>query len=475
MVESRYMYKRKKISILYVIATFITGCAFYRAMPIDNSAVNLALKDPSMEKVRVQAKLIRHPVLKPIDFDDRDGISPDEAAILAVLTNPVLRAIRDRKNISMAQLIQAGILPNPQLDALTAGNTLGTIDAFGLGLNWDFISLISRKERMDAALSHVDAVDIDVAWQEWQVAQAAKLHVYRLLWIEQQVKLARAAVKGLRENLEVVKKAVKFGVLTAVDIAAAETTLQQIRILQLKLVQEQKREQIALNQTLGLPAGRAVLIQQNIALPSWPALPSASQITEGLEERRLDLLALKKGYESQEAKVMAAVLSQFPKIKIGFTQGGNLSSPITTGFAITLDLPFFDRNQGQIALEKATRNQLFDEYMARIFEARSEINRILRDMDLVKQQIAATEKFITEFRKLVQFYYTALQVGNADILVYYNTKNNLITKRIEYVKLEQELSDLGISLEIAAGEYFPGFETSLKGHSEKSDSTEVLE
>ncbi len=457
-----------------MIATLMTGCTIYRAMPIDNSAVNLALKGPSMEKVRVQSKMIRHPILKPIDFDDRDGISPDEAATLAVLANPALRAIRDRKKVSMAQLIQAGILPNPQLNMLTVGNTLGTINAFGPGLSWDFTSLISRNARMDATLYHVDTVDIDVAWQEWQVAQAAKLHVYRLLWIGQQVKLAREAVKGLRENLEIVKKAVKFGVLTAVDIAAAETTLQQIRIVQLKLIQEQKREQIALNQALGLPADRTVLVQQNIALPSWSALPSASQITEGLEERRLDLLALKKGYESQEARVRTAILSQFPKIQIGFTQGGDTSSPVTTGFAVTLDLPFFDRNQGQIALEQATRNQLFDEYMARIFEARSEINRILRDMDSVKQQITATEKFIAELKGLVQVYYTALQVGNADILLYYNTKNELISKQIEYVKLKQELTDLGISLEIAAGEYFPGFDVLLTTPSEKSDSTEVL-
>lgn len=433
----------------------------YHSMPIDNSAVNLALKGPPKEKVRVQAKMIKHPILKPIDFDDRDGISPDEAAILAVLANPTLRAIRDRKKVSMAQLIQAGILPNPQLNIPTVGNTLGTINTFGLGLSWDFTSLISRNARMDAALYHVDTVDIDVAWQEWQVAQAAKLHVYRLLWIGQQVKLAREAVKGLLENLEIVKKAVKFGVLTAVDIAAAETTLQQIRILQLKLIQEQKRGQIALNQALGLPAGRAVLVQQNIALPSWPELPSASQITEGLEERRLDLLALKKGYESQEASVRTSILSQFPKINIGFTQGGNLSSPINTGFGVTLDIPFFDRNQGQIALEQATRNQLFDEYMARLFEARTEISLILVNMNSVKQQIIATEKFIEELKGLVQFYHTALQVGNADILIYYNTKTNLITKQIEYVKLKQELTDLGISLEIAAGEYFPGFDISL--------------
>ena len=473
------MYYQIKISILYVVTVLLTGCATYHSVPIDNSAVNLALKGPSMEKVRVHAKMIKHPILKPIDFDDRDGISPDEAAILAVLANPALRAIRDRREVSMAQVIQAGILPNPQLsyslDMPTGGNTQGTINAFGLGLGWDITSLIVRNARIDAARYRMDSVDIDLAWQEWQVAQAAKLQVYRLLWIGQQLKLAKEAVKELRENLKIVEKSVKFGELTAVDLAAAEAALQQIRILQLKLIQEQKHGQIALNQALGLPANRTFSVQQNIPLPSWPALPSAPKITEGLAERRLDLLALKKGYESQEAGVRAAILSQFPKINIGLTHAGDTTNVVSTGFAVTIDLPFFDRKQGQIALEQATRNQLFDEYMARLFEARSEINRILLDMDSVKQQISATEKFIAELKGLVQIYYTALQVGNADILVYYNTKNELITKQIEHVKLEQELSDLGISLEIAAGEYFPGFDISLNDPSKKSDTLEVLE
>lgn len=370
-------------------------------------------------------------------------------------------------------------MPNPQLsyglDVPTGGNTQGTINAFGLGLGWDITSLIARNAKMDAARYRMDSVDIDVAWQEWQVAQAAKLQVYRLLWIDQQLKLERAAVKGLWENLKIVKKSVRLGELTAVDLAAADAALQQNRIFQLKLIQEQKRGQSTLNQALGLPANSVVSLQQNILLPSWPALPSVANITEGLDERRLDLLALKKGYESQEGSVRAAILSQFPKINIGFSHAGDTTNVVTTGFAVTIDMPFFDRKQGQIAIEQATRNQLFDEYTARLFEARSEINRILLDMDSLKQQIIATEKFVVELKGLVQIYYTALQVGNADILVYYNTKNELITKQIEHVKLKQELTDLGISLEIAAGEYFPDFDIPTTATSKKSGSREVLE
>ena len=59
------------------------GC--YRAMPLDSEALGKALAPPNMEAIRVQAKTLQHPLLRPIEFDERDGLSPDEAAILAVL------------------------------------------------------------------------------------------------------------------------------------------------------------------------------------------------------------------------------------------------------------------------------------------------------------------------------------------------------------------------------------------------------
>src|SRR5262252_4989016 len=83
-------------------------------MPLDQAAVTASLAEPSMEAIQVQAKEIQHPVLKPIEFDIRNGLSPDEAAILAVIANPKLRAIRDQRKLAAAQLFQAAILPNPQ-------------------------------------------------------------------------------------------------------------------------------------------------------------------------------------------------------------------------------------------------------------------------------------------------------------------------------------------------------------------------
>jgi outer membrane protein TolC len=393
-------------------------------------------------------------------YDDRDGLSPEEAAILAVVVNPTLRSVRDQRGMATAQLLQAGILPNPQLswslDVPTAGTTLGTVNGFGLGLNWEVTSLLARGAKITAAQARAASVDLDVAWQEWQVAQAAKLQTLRVMSLTMQVTVARETENELQENLTAVTRAVTQGDMTAIDLAAAEAAFQQARLARLALEQEQQKQRLVLNQALGLPADAPVRLQANILPPRWPVVPSQSQAIDGLEDRRLDLLALKLGYESQEDTLRAAIFTQFPKIALGFTQARDTGNVGTSGVGVTIDLPLFDRNQGQIALERATRQQLFDEYLARLFTARANVAQALADMAAVSRQITAAEAALPKLEHLMQIYQTAMLEGNADILSYYAARNTLATQRIDLLKLKQSLVELGIALEIAAGQYFPG-------------------
>ncbi|MER3445998.1 MAG: hypothetical protein C4291_03805 [Candidatus Dadabacteria bacterium] len=468
---------KKSYFLIITILIISQGCAAYQRMSLDHSTVAQRLMPPSMETIRIEAKKIKHPILKPIEFNYCDGLSADEAAILAVLVNPKLRAIRDQRGIAAAQLIQAGILPNPQLsyslDIPTGGNTQGTINAFGLGFSWDITSIIARGAKLDAARAHAISVDLDVAWQEWQMAEAAKMHVFRLILIEKQLALSRESEKGLMENLAVVNQAFNLGEKTVLDLSAAEAALDQARLSVLTLEQEQEHERLALNQTLGLPPDYIVPIQRDIVFSNWQALPSVIDIMNTVAEHRLDLLALKMGYESQEANLRTAILSQFPKINIGFHHSRDTTNVVTTGFGITLDLPFFDRNQGQIAIERATRKQLFDEYIARLFEAQSEVARIVSDIESAQQQLGAIEKSLPALERLVQTYHMAVEGNNADILSYYEARNTLLSKQIDALRLKRDLTDLGITLEIAAGQYFPGYDLSRSPSPERIDRKEI--
>jgi cobalt-zinc-cadmium efflux system outer membrane protein len=465
----RYQYA-KRFLFLTILTFVFSGCATYHKLPMNQKTISENLKPPSLEAIRIEAKSIQHPILKPIEFNIRDGLSSDEAAILAVIANPTLRAIRDQRGIATAQLLQAGILPNPQfsssLDLPTGGNTQDTVNAFGLGLGWDITSLIAHGAKQDIARSHAQSVDLDIAWKEWQVAQSARLNIYRLIFTEKELILARNIVKQRKENLTAVQRGFSIGAVTGLELDAAKKAYQQALDRVLVLESEQEHERHALNQVLGIPPESKLVLQRDIRLLLWKNLPTPQKIMDGLEDRRLDLLALKKGYESHEAQVRAAILSQFPKINIGLNYARDVSNVITTGFAAAIELPFFDRNQGQIAETRASRKQLFDEYIARVFEAHSKIATILGDMRSLKKQIEGTEQSFQISTQLLETYKKALEEGNADILVYNTARDETDNLQLKILQLKRDLSDMGIALEIAAGEYIGQTDAGVKnvGH-----------
>src|SRR5262249_38506642 len=142
----------------------------------------------------------------------------------------------------------------------------------------------------------------------------------------------------------------------------------------------------ALREALGLPADTKIRIVAESDKPE-PPLPSAQDVDDAVNHCRLDIAALQAGYASQEAKLHGAVLSQFPKIGLGITRARDTSTGGTMGFGITPDLPIFDRGQGRIAIEKATRQQLFDELAARVFEAHADARRALEELAAAGPQV----------------------------------------------------------------------------------------
>jgi outer membrane protein TolC len=448
----------KNSHFIFVILIFILqGCAVYHPMPIDQQAALKALAFPDLKSVRIKAEEIRHPILKPRSIDFKNGISAQDAAIIAVIANPTLRAERDRRGIAGAQLLQAGILPNPSfsysLDVPTGGNTEGTVNAYGLGLEWSIIkSLLTRGAEVDSARAGAASVDLEVAWNEWQVAESAKQRVYRLFYLEKQLAVARDEENRLQKNLEAIRRAVNLGDMTIVDLEAVDATVRRTHAAVLDIQQKLKQERLDLNRVLGFPPSGRIPLKKE-ALPKPGTLPSLENIMAGLENRRLDLLALRQGYQSQEARLRAVVRAQFPDIGIGLSHAGDTSDVITTGFSVSISLPFFDRNQGPILIGKATRKQLYDEYLNRVFQARADVAGILANIKAVEAQIDAANKAAQALEKLVRISYNGFLEGNIDVLSYYNEVDRLTSRHLDTLRLKQDLADLYVALEIAAGEY----------------------
>ncbi len=435
----------------------LQGCAIYRPKPLDKHVVSQTLSTPDLESIRIKAEEIRHPILKPRNIDFSRGISADDAAIIAVIMNPALRDERDRLGVADAQLLQAGILPNPTFgyssDFPIGGSTAGTVTAYGLGLDWDIRSLLTRGAKVDAARARAASVNLEVAWKEWQVAESAKRHVYRLLYLDKQLAVGRKEEAGLRKNLDAVRKAVGMGNMTIVDENAVDATLRKIHTTVLDIKKRREQERLTLNRILGFPPDSVIPLAKGMGLPSSGNVPSLANIMNGIEKRRLDLLALRMGYKSREASLRAAVRAQFPKINVGFSHARDNTDVISAGFSVSISLPFFDRNQGRIAIEKAGRRQLFDEYLNRVYQTRADAASILADIKSVGKQVDAADKATRSLQKLVRISYRGFLEGNIDVLSYYDEVDRLFSRRLETLRLEQGLADLHVALEITSGEF----------------------
>jgi len=378
------------------------ACASYRAEPLTPASVDAALEPPALSEVRVMASTFHHPLLPPMAFDPSDGLSPDEAAILAVIANPDLKARRDRRGIAEAQVLQAGLLPDPVLsynmDFPVGGVQVGKVTAFGAGLDWEVSRLLPRGARTQAARKHAEAVDLDIAWQEWQVAQAARLHATRLSWLERQQRVADQRSQVLEREENLLRRAVGADEATSLELAAVEKASGEALEAATALRGQRNAERLAMYRAIGLPPNASISLQA--AGDSSPGrIPPFEELVSGLADRRLDLVALRLGYASQEARLRAAIQAQFPRLDVGLTGGRDSDQLVTAGFAIRVALPIFDRNQGAIAAAAATRKQLFDEYSARLFGARADVAEFRSRWVAAREQVRALDAVLPALQR----------------------------------------------------------------------------
>jgi outer membrane protein TolC len=458
------------------------GCQPYQPKPLTPAAVESQLAVPPADALRVQASGIRHPILPPVRFDDglgATGITPDQAAVLAVLLNPGLKAERDQRQVAAAQAFAAGILPNPQLNFSegfpNGGKLANTINEYTLGLSWDITELISHGAKVDAANATAASVDLTVAWQEWQTAQAAKTAAYDLIALQMQLDLAREVDRSLAENASITRAAVDRHEKTVLDQAAAESASLDAHTTVLAAQRDVRKQRLVLNRAIGLPPDYDLPLRPGVTLPSRISVPDQKDLLAGLDQRRLDLMALRLGYESQEQTLRAAVLSQFPKVNIGFNKSRDNSNVRSIGFGVIVDIPIFDQNQGAIAVETATRQRLFDEYVQRVFEARSDLATALDDIDAIQEQLESVEAAIPGLQRLVQTYQTNLNRGNVDVLSYYTAVGNLAARKIDVWKLKQQLMENRAALELATGRYLPDETANPSATTQPAASTKPTE
>ncbi len=417
------------IACLAFLVFLVQGCTSYHPLPLADNPDLIPDIGQVTESVPPNTVILA------------DGLDMTETAVIAVSLNPDLRAVRMKRNVAQAEAFAAGLLPDPQLSGSVdhpTGNLPGLVNGYSGGLSFDLRSLLTHTSEKAAAEDKAKGVDLDILWQEWQVIQQARSLFVEKHYNAEKLKLLKEITALDRDYQDNSEKSMKAGDITLDQASANLTALMdaesQLRDAQRNALQTEHD----LDALLGLAPGVAIRLSP-LRLPELPSDKKVTAALTTLPERRPDLAALQAAYKSQEESLYATVLKQFPSISVGFNRARDTSNVHTAGLGVTIDLPIFNGSRGEISVQSATREQLHAEYQARLDQANAEVAKLWQQTRMIHQQIRELQGQLLKLEKMVAEASEPYKSGDFPALSYNTLRGSLLSKKMEYLDLQQSL------------------------------------
>jgi cobalt-zinc-cadmium efflux system outer membrane protein len=278
----------------------------------------------------------------------------DQALDLASSRNLAVAAARRARAIREGALKTAGLRPNPSASFEVSRDTPHEVFVFALPVELGG----KRGRRIDLATEELTLADVDVQTELRTVRRELRQAFYSVIAADERIRLADSLVELARRVRDVAQAMFETGAAPRLDVLAADLGVARAET-EMDLARGTRMfEQARLNAVLDFPPQQATLV--------------AGSLTEGIAdltyERALtiatasnvDLIALDRqiAVEERRVAVLRAERTPTPTFSVSslFSNPGEFSAG--AGAGVSVELPLFSRNQGQIAESLATTAQL---------------------------------------------------------------------------------------------------------------------
>lgn len=423
-----------------LLAMALAGCAGYHAAPLASAPDLLG-----------SVSALNHTLPNGGALDVSVPLSLQSVAALAVLNDPDLLAARTQHQIGEADLLAAGMPPDPSITggfaALLSGP--GAMPALTGGFTQDIGALITGPADRAAARAGLKQIDEGIVWQEWQVAAKAEQLAISLT-------ADRATLASLQRDenlLSGISQATQAQIaalnLTSNEGITALSALANVQSAEATAAQTAQQDEDALDALLGLQPHTPILpAQPNLTPPAPQAVRAA---LGSLPARRPDLLALRYGYDQADAKLRAAILAQFLPISVGGSGGRDTSDVWSFGPQFTLTLPLFNRNRPAIKAAEATRAALHAQYQAALDNAVGAAAALPHLIALLQGQYQAAKAQAAQAQAMAQGAARAYGAGQLSAPVYANLAALAGERRRNVITLHAQLQNAELSLATLLG------------------------
>jgi outer membrane protein TolC len=420
----------------------IAGCQRYVPAPLDLSAdyADLLAHDPASRGVAEYARrLAEHPRSgAPARYDPSDGLSVDEAEVVALFFNPALRAARLKAAVPFAGAAEAGRWQDPEL-AIDAEHIIsGADDPWVIGGMLNLTLPLSGRLPLekDKALAEADVeklralseerkliADLRARWLEWSAAV-------------QRAQLIRRHLQALESAMETAERLRQAGEVSSLD--ARIIRIERARnATKLQSIEARVRvDELSLKSLMGLAPSASVNLLPSLAL----AEPSDSPDWPDLLERHPQTRIAAAQYELAERTLKLEIQKQRPDVRIGGGAGTD-EGETRALFGIAIPLPIFNANRRAIAqanadreAARATARAVYEDLVAQAAQAQARVQAARAHVDFVEKELAPlADQQVEEARRLGR-------LGDAATLVLVEALKSAHEASVEALDAQLELS-----------------------------------
>lgn len=348
-------------------------------------------------------------------------LTPETAVQIALLNNRALQVTFEGLGIAQAEVVQAGLLPNPivHLGLRLPVNAAGT--SAELSVAQDFIRALQIPLRKRIATAELEAIKREVAQAVLDLSADVKVAFYSVQGAEQMLEVRRSVTESTEYSAEFARRQREAGNITELDLQNDIALFEQARLDLARAEEDVLARREELNALLGL-WGTDTRWTVAARLPDAPA---AELPLKGLESlaisQRLDLAAARQEIERQAQAVgLARFEAIIPVGEIGADAEREPEGEWTLGPAITFPLPIFDLGQAASARARAQLRQAQGRYWALAVQIRTAVRRSHTKVEAARRRSNHYKKVMLPVRGRVvhqtQLQYNAMQVGPFQLL-----------------------------------------------------------
>lgn len=380
----------------------------------------------------------------------------DDAVRIALAEHPLLRAEALRVNTASGLIQQAGLRPNPRLFVQSenwnfpANPTQAMASVFTDQFLYASQVLETggkRQSRVELAEQNREITQLERESLARQIEYRVKSAYWAAAGAQRIVELLRENQVNLRQTVEYHEAQLREGAIAEADVIRVRLEGDRGQVALENAEREFAAAQIALLREMGQEDFPEIRLGESWTQPPAPPVADTSQALSRRSEVRLARQAVEQaraGLRLQQANARPdiEVLSGYKR-----TAGYN-----TLMWGVQMNLPFFNKNQGNIAA--ADNEILVAESRLRAVEARvrAEVEAATRDVEIRRQRLASlVTDTLARADDAVSIARAAYREGGTDLLRLLDAERVHIDLEILNARMQMEYRQSIVNLETALG------------------------